>query len=304
MNANGRQQALKRHGYNIETTIDAYAQLSMQPPNRPARSSDTNGPARLLSGSTAARLEQHRPALDKLFDQYRGGVLPAPKRKRKRGRSPAAANPPPGPPGDDADRMFIDATMQYLTDLQVPLDSITVLIFSTILNCPAMGEVTREGFFTGWAEHGATTIAQQKTLLSTLTSQLQSAPVLQKNPPDALSSRTYKQTFTIALPTGTRAVPLDMATEYWRLLFSEQSGTAWKTASTPWLSLWIAFLERSWKKAVNKDLWSQTLRFAQETMLDEQMRFWSEDGAWPGVIDDFVGHVREARASGESMDMS
>lgn len=35
--------------------------------------------------------------------------------------------------------------------------------------------------------------------------------------------------------------------------------------------------------------------FAQKTLEDGSMSWWSEDGAWPGVIDDFVAFVRERR---------
>lgn len=32
---------------------------------------------------------------------------------------------------------------------------------------------------------------------------------------------------------------------------------------------------------------------------DESMGWWSEDGAWPGVLDEFVGYVRERRGGKE-----
>lgn len=49
--------------------------------------------------------------------------------------------------------------------------------------------------------------------------------------------------------------------------------------------------------------------FVQKSQGDESMSWWSEDGAWPGVLDDFVGYVKEKRgtpvvaASGDGMDV-
>lgn len=35
-------------------------------------------------------------------------------------------------------------------------------------------------------------------------------------------------------------------------------------------------------------MWNMTLEFALKSVDDESLSFWSEDGAWPSVIDDFV----------------
>ena len=45
-------------------------------------------------------------------------------------------------------------------------------------------------------------------------------------------------------------------------------------------------------------MWEQTGKFALKTLEPggETMSWWSEDGAWPGVIDGFVGYVHEKRA--------
>jgi len=118
----------------------------------------------------------------------------------------------------------------------------------------------------------------------------------------------YKHTFVIARPQGQKAVPLDNAIEYWKLLFTAPS-MSWKSSNSPWLDWWIEFLQERWKKSVNKDMWDQTFNFAQQTLADDSMKWWSEDSAWPGVIDEFVEYVqKEKRGSGEgggeAMDVS
>lgn len=58
---------------------------------------------------------------------------------------------------------------------------------------------------------------------------------------------------------------------------------------------WIEYLEHKWKKNVNKDMWDQTGVFMFKSLEDEDMGWWSEDGAWPGVLDEFVAFVRDKR---------
>jgi DCN1-like protein 1/2 len=40
-------------------------------------------------------------------------------------------------------------------------------------------------------------------------------------------------------------------------------------------------------------MWNMTLNFAIKCVEDETLSFWSEDGAWPSVIDDFVAWCKE-----------
>jgi len=61
------------------------------------------------------------------------------------------------------------------------------------------------------------------------------------------------------------------------------------------LDWWLEFLETKWKKGVNRDMWDQLLVFAMKTIEMDDLSFWSEDGAWPGAIDEFVMFVKEKR---------
>jgi DCN1-like protein 1/2 len=110
----------------------------------------------------------------------------------------------------------------------------------------------------------------------------------------------YKHTFLLARQSGQKAVALEAATEYWRLLLTSPS-LEWSTSSTPWLEWWIEFLQEKYKKSVNKDMWDQTLVFAEKTLADENLSFWSEDSAWPGVIDEFVEYVKTDKRAGQSV---
>ncbi len=70
-------------------------------------------------------------------------------------------------------------------------------------------------------------------------------------------------------------------------------------------------MRERFKKGVSKDMWEQTAVFAGKSLEDEGMGFWSEEGAWPSAVDEFVAFVREKRGGagggegpvGEEMDV-
>ena len=178
--------------------------------------------------------------------------------------------------------------MAYLTDLSLSPDNIAVLVLSELLDSPSIGELHRQGFLHGWSALAATTPSAQKAVLRTITASLDSPAA---RAPTGVFRRVYRHTFKLALAQGSKSIPLDMATEYWRLLLGE-AGFAWRAPGTPWLEWWTGFLDERWRKAVNKDLWDQTLLFADKTMLDGSLSWWSEESAWPGIIDEFVDWVK------------
>ena len=89
----------------------------------------------------------------------------------------------------------------------------------------------------------------------------------------------YKHTFKLALATGQKSLPLDVAMEYWRLLLQPPS-LSWYSAPTstmpqpsPWLDWWLDYLETRWKKGVSKDMWEQTGKFVLKTLEPNGMCF-------------------------------
>jgi len=221
-------------------------------------------------GSLAPSKSSSTLALNKAFDQYRD-------------------NP------EAPDAIGIEGTMKYLGALGVELDEPACLAVLTELNAPTMGEITREGFRAGWKTHSAETLPAQKAMIDHFRQSLVSNADYFR--------RVYRYTFTLARPEGQRAVPLDAATEYWRILFSNR-GVQWRSGGTDWLALYLEYLEEKWKKTVSKDLWDQTGEFATKCIGDSTLSWWNEDGAWPGVLDEFVAHVKAKKdEGGESMDV-
>ena len=192
-------------------------------------------------------------------------------------------------PKASPDTIGIDGTIQYLGDLGVNLDEVAVLAVLTELSAPTMGELTREAFVAGWKTHNADTLPKQQAVLASLRHSLATD--------HSLFKRVYKHTFLLARNPGQKAVQLDAAIEYWRLLLQSPS-LSWNTSTTPWLTWWIEYLEAKWKKSVNRDMWDQTGEFVMKSLADESMSWWSEDGAWPGVLDEFVAFVEAKRGQG------
>lgn len=102
----------------------------------------------------------------------------------------------------------------------------------------------------------------------------------------------YRYVFTVGKEGDQRALSLENAKIYWQLLFSPP-GRPWQTAHHDFLDLWMSFLGEKWTRSVNRDMWNQLLEFANKSLEDETLGFWSEDGAWPSVIDDFVAWCKD-----------
>lgn len=119
----------------------------------------------------------------------------------------------------------------------------------------------------------------------------------------ALFKKVYKYTFVIGREGDQKALSLENALVYWDILFA-QPGMLWESGSYNWLDLWKRFLDQKWTRSVNKDMWNMTLEFALKSMADEELSFWTEDGAWPSVIDDFVAWCQQkGKGKADTMDV-
>lgn len=119
----------------------------------------------------------------------------------------------------------------------------------------------------------------------------------------AYFKRVYRYVFTAGKEPDQRALSLENAVVFWTMLFSAP-GLEWRTASHDWLGLWKTYLDERWTRSVNRDMWNMTLEFAVRSMGDETLGFWSEEGAWPSVVDEFVAWCRERGVGkGEEMEV-
>lgn len=212
------------------------------------------------NGGGAAAPSPLRKNLNALFDRYRDD----------------AANEPDqiGPTGSQN---------LLATDLQLDLEDVSPLIFFELVQSPSFGTITREGFVDGWSAVNIDSLPQMRNLILQRRSALPHDRNLFKN--------VYNHTFNLALAPGAKTLPLDEALVFWGMLLTDP-GWRWKTARTPWLDWWLEFQQEKKTKAVNRDLWKQTFNFAEASVKDDTLGFWSEESSWPSVIDEFVQWVK------------
>ena len=203
--------------------------------------------------------------------------------------------------------------------MEVRPDEVACLGLMEVLKAPTIGEFHREGFIQGWLHPPALpssgspiippadTIARQSAYASQLRTAISSDAQVFK--------RVYRHAFILCKPEGQRNVPAEVATEMWRLFFTSQNGGVDIAGTTPWLDWWINFYETKVKRPVNKDLWNmfgemvskiqeeQVKGTASESDPKAGFGWWSEEGAWPGAVDDFVEWV-VAKRKESAMDTS
>lgn len=103
----------------------------------------------------------------------------------------------------------------------------------------------------------------------------------------AYFKKVYRHTFIAGKEPDQKALSVENALVYWEMMFNPP-GRPWATNRRDWFAAWKTFLDANWKRSVNRDMWNQTLEFANKTLEDEDLTFWTEDAAWPSVIDQFV----------------
>ncbi|GAW22784.1 hypothetical protein ANO14919_123270 [Xylariales sp. No.14919] len=183
---------------------------------------------------------------------------------------------------DSKDTLGADSAMGYLQSIGVGLEDASLFLAVELLQAPSIGEIPRAGFVNGWKEAGIEVKTEAQA------AHLKNLAGLMARERD-LFRKVYRYAFVAGKEGEQRALSLDMALLYWDTLF-KKPGQSWVGSSTKidWLNEWKFFLQENWKRSVNRDMWNQTLEFAFKSIDDESLGFWSEDGAWPGVIDEFV----------------
>lgn len=194
--------------------------------------------------------------------------------------------------------------MRYFEAIDVALDDVIFLAVFDLLDAPSMGEFSRDGFVTGWQN-----VSTPSNPCDTEKGQKAYIKVLREKLVSDLSyfKQVYKSSFKYAKPINQRAVPVEDAFAYWSMFFGGgRSGIDWNSPKTKWFDLWTEYYKEKNKRPVNKDLWNQVAELVSKTREEggETLAWWSEDGAWPTAVDDFVAFVKERRAQEGGMDTS
>lgn len=209
-------------------------------------------------------------------------------------------------PKDQPDRIGIDGAQKYLNDVGVGLEELVHLALCDLLQSSSIGEFSRDKFVSGWKSIEKVGASQLYDNIKAQAEHVRSMRKELRADPNYLK-RVYRYTFTLARPEGQKNVPVDAAPDFWRMFFdSSLGGIEWNSQSTPWLDWWLEYYETKYKRPANKDLWNMVGELVNKTREPdgEKMDWWSEDGAWPMAVDEFVAFVKEKRGDAVVMDTS
>lgn len=233
----------------------------------------TYGQSRFYNNPNASSSASNgtRKALDQIFDKYR-------------------TNPKESP-----NELDIEGTGRLLEDLGIELDNCAALYFFEFTKSPQLGVITRDGFTSGpLVDAGCDTPDKIRRHIYD--------QLITNNGTLEQYKAVYNHTFTLLIEDRKKAIDLEQAEAFWRILTDSNVGQPWTPKNgTDFLPMWLEFLNSKWQKAVNRDLWRQTLSFMLKAVQDESLSFWTEESSWPSVIDDFVLWVKVEKR-GEAME--
>ncbi|EAQ88697.1 hypothetical protein CHGG_05316 [Chaetomium globosum CBS 148.51] len=205
-----------------------------------------------------------------------------------------------------------EQSMAYLERLEVNMANYELFVVLEIVKAESIGTITRSGFVDGWARVIAETSSHANSSMRVTPDWDGQQQYVRSRVAQALTDDDYFKTlydfaFQVGREPPQKAVAMAVAVSFWEGLYEPHSNP-WRSAHVNWLEQWTAYLrekygvvktnedgeeEVEYKRTVSKDLWTQTRLFAIKTMKDETLGFWSEEQAWPGIIDDFVLWCRE-----------
>lgn len=190
------------------------------------------------------------------------------------------------------DRIEIDGTLQYLSDLGVEPEDYRALVLAYLLHLPELGVFEVSEFLNVWG-------TLKKELLIEMREYLE-AFSLEVVTDIKQFKQLYAYTFSfLMLVPNQKLLKGEDAVEYWKLLFplvikGEKAQER--------LDQWCLFVLEEWKHQVSKDMWVMTLEFFLEVVVDDPETFskWNEELSYPLVVDLFVEHLRDSELLSEA----
>ncbi|KAJ4286599.1 Scaffold-type E3 ligase [Collariella sp. IMI 366227] len=220
--------------------------------------------------------------------------------------------------------LAIDGFVAYCETLDVDPTIDECYVLAEIVQTPSFGQVTREGFIKGWAKIYSEQQSWKSSVADNLALQkrLVRARIDQSRRDPEVFRAVYRSAFAASKEPGKRDVDMEAALSTWGTLFAAGLHR-WRSANVDFMEAWkdyvterfwvedkkveaeaLARLARAselgeeepemqdkygrWTRSVSRDLWNQLLPFALKALQDESLGFWSEEQAWPGLIDEFV----------------
>ncbi|KAL2272048.1 hypothetical protein VTJ83DRAFT_1419 [Remersonia thermophila] len=206
-----------------------------------------------------------------------------------------------------ADAIDAEGCQAYIQRLGADPETYEMFVVLETVQAESIGSITRSGFVEGWAKVAAETGGAVAADWSSQQRHIRSRIAAVSSDPNYFKT-LYDFAFRVGREPGQKALDMGYALAFWSVLLAPTMNS-WRSARVDWLSAWSDFLKEKYgvvrsggdddeevveyKRTVSRDLWSQTRLFAAKTLQDETLGFWSEDQAWPGMIDEFVVWAKE-----------
>ena len=203
---------LKQANWNVSHAVNLYVLKSPTSRSRPL----LNLPLSFYSGGGGGVAPSGpQKSLNKIFDSYRTQPIEYP------------------------DELDIEATSKLCSDLQIDLGDIGALVFFEVIQSPQIGMIKRSEFVSALSEANYDSTTKIRNLVLSLRSQLPT------NQP--LFKRVYNHSFQLLLEDRKKAIELEQAEEFWKVLFSP-AGFDWNSvggSGQPWKEWWVCLLYTS-----------------------------------------------------------
>ncbi|KAL1840003.1 hypothetical protein VTJ49DRAFT_920 [Mycothermus thermophilus] len=206
-----------------------------------------------------------------------------------------------------ADAIGAEGCQAYIQRLGADPETYEMFVVLETVQAESIGNITRSGFVEGWAKVASETGGAVGADWNSQKRHIRSRIAAVSSDPNYFKT-LYDFAFRIGREPGQKALDMAYALAFWSVLFAPTMNS-WRSANVDWLASWSEFLKEKYgvvrsdgdddeevveyKRTVSRDLWSQTRLFAAKTLQDETLGFWSEDQAWPGMIDEFVVWAKE-----------
>lgn len=177
---------------------------------------------------------------------------------------------------EDSEVMETNGIISFCKDINVDPEDSVVLLLSYYMEAKQMMRYTKEEFICGFDALECSNITELKTKIPSLKKKL-----FEDN---KLFIEVYNFTYDFTKNmTHQKTIAKETAISLWGLLLTDKFWSLKK--------IWFEYLtnEKEKKKGISKDEWKQLLIFIQNyEVIDNKIKDFDTDGAWPVLIDDFV----------------